>query len=440
MKDNPHENISEKQGLDFPITEKDLTPTFCSCVECILDAGYASIDLLRRHCKLGYFHASHIMHILEKKGIVGPHNGSLPRVVLISSEEWESQITSVTGNPYSYKRPLQGDFFKDDSSPCLERDSILVIAISAALDAGQVSASLLQSQLGIDYAQAARIIDQMEIDGLVGPYKEAQPREVLYSREQWELKDPTFSERLLESIKIEQQKAQKQWDTISRTLRFKLQVALHSFFVWFLEPIPFLLYLLFIALTVILVVQMFSFDFLLIARNIFSTTFYFIAFRSIYELFTPSKHSYKKALRRIKRKYYIRKKWGITDPSELTSTYSPTSFEMDSMDGHQFEYFCADLLRKNGFTNVEVTQASGDYGIDVLAEKEDVTYAIQCKCYSDNVGNHAVQEAQSGASFYNRMIPVVMTNSYFTAAAKETATRTHVLLWDRDKLLQMINK
>uniref|UniRef100_UPI003AB971B9 restriction endonuclease n=1 Tax=Ruthenibacterium lactatiformans TaxID=1550024 RepID=UPI003AB971B9 len=108
------------------------------------------------------------------------------------------------------------------------------------------------------------------------------------------------------------------------------------------------------------------------------------------------------------------------------------------MEGHQFEYFCADLLRKNGFEDVEVTQASGDYGIDVLAEKDDITYAIQCKCYSDNIGNHAVQEAHSGASYYGRMVAVVMTNRYFTTAAKETAKRIHVLLWDRDKIIEMM--
>lgn len=42
---------------------------------------------------------------------------------------------------------------------------------------------------------------------------------------------------------------------------------------------------------------------------------------------------------------------------------------VDAMDGHEFEYFCAELLKENGFVNVEVTQASGDFGVDVLAEK-----------------------------------------------------------------------
>ena len=58
----------------------------------------------------------------------------------------------------------------------------------------------------------------------------------------------------------------------------------------------------------------------------------------------------------------------------------------DDMGGHQFEHFCADILRKNGFENVEVTQGSGDHGIDILAEKDDITYAIQCKRYDKPIG------------------------------------------------------
>ena len=107
------------------------------------------------------------------------------------------------------------------------------------------------------------------------------------------------------------------------------------------------------------------------------------------------------------------------------------------MDGHQFEQYCADLLIKNGFTQVEVTKASGDFGIDVLAEKDGVTYAIQCKYYTDKVGNHAVQEAFAGKEYYDRMIAVVMTNSIFTPAAIETAKETHVLLWDGSTLAKM---
>ncbi|MDE6054531.1 MAG: restriction endonuclease, partial [Lachnospiraceae bacterium] len=46
--------------------------------------------------------------------------------------------------------------------------------------------------------------------------------------------------------------------------------------------------------------------------------------------------------------------------------------ELDTMDGFDFEYYCADLLAANGFVDVKVTRSSGDYGVDILAEKDGV--------------------------------------------------------------------
>ena len=112
----------------------------------------------------------------------------------------------------------------------------------------------------------------------------------------------------------------------------------------------------------------------------------------------------------------------------------------DYMDGHNFEYYCAELLRKNGFENVEVTKGSGDQGIDIIAYKDGIKYGIQCKCYASDIGNKAVQEAFSGKTFYNCHVAAVLTNRYFTASAKELAEKNGVLLWDRDKLNRMIEK
>lgn len=112
--------------------------------------------------------------------------------------------------------------------------------------------------------------------------------------------------------------------------------------------------------------------------------------------------------------------------------------KFDYMEGHDFEYFCAELLRKNNYDNVSVTQESGDQGIDVIAFKDGVKYGIQCKCYSSDIGNKAVQEAYSGARFYDCHVPVVLTNRYFTKSAIELAKKNGVLLWDRDKLNKMI--
>lgn len=114
--------------------------------------------------------------------------------------------------------------------------------------------------------------------------------------------------------------------------------------------------------------------------------------------------------------------------------------DMDLMEGRDFEHFCADLLRRKGFIEVEVTKASGDYGVDILAEKDGITYAIQCKCYAAPVGVSAVQEAYAGRDFYDKMVGVVMTNQYFTAPAVEAARKLKILLWDRGYLDRMMEE
>lgn len=111
----------------------------------------------------------------------------------------------------------------------------------------------------------------------------------------------------------------------------------------------------------------------------------------------------------------------------------------DTMEGHEFEYFCADILRKNGYSDVEVTKGSGDQGIDIISIKDGVKYGIQCKCYSNDIGNKAVQEAYSGKTFYNCHVAVVLTNRYFTQSAKELAEKNNVLLWDRNYLENLIS-
>lgn len=107
-------------------------------------------------------------------------------------------------------------------------------------------------------------------------------------------------------------------------------------------------------------------------------------------------------------------------------------FTIDRMEGHGFEHWCAEALSNSGFTNVEVTPGSGDQGVDVLAEKDGVKYAVQCKRYTSDLGNTPVQEVHSGKDFYHCHIGAVMTNRYFTAGAKELAKETGTLLWDRD--------
>lgn len=112
----------------------------------------------------------------------------------------------------------------------------------------------------------------------------------------------------------------------------------------------------------------------------------------------------------------------------------------EEMEGHEFEYFCAELLEKRGFVDVEVTKGSGDYGVDILAEKDGVTYAIQCKRYEHPVGVKAVQEAYAGRDYYDRMVGAVLTNQYFTTPAVEAAKKLKILLWDGGYLESMMEE
>lgn len=116
--------------------------------------------------------------------------------------------------------------------------------------------------------------------------------------------------------------------------------------------------------------------------------------------------------------------------------------DIDHMEGHKFERWCAALLKKVGFSDVEVTPGSNDQGVDILAKKDGIKYAIQCKCYSSDLGNKPVQEVNTGKAIYRCQVGAVITNRHFTQGAKEAAEATGVLLWDREeikKFLLMIN-
>ena len=106
--------------------------------------------------------------------------------------------------------------------------------------------------------------------------------------------------------------------------------------------------------------------------------------------------------------------------------------------GEEFEQYVALVLRDNGFREIELTRASGDQGVDILATRGGKRYAIQCKNYAGAVGNAAVQEAYAGAQFYGCDAAAVICPGAFTRAARELARSTGVRLWDGERLTQMM--
>lgn len=173
--------------------------------------------------------------------------------------------------------------------------------------------------------------------------------------------------------------------------------------------------------------------------NIWETLIYFliskedISGKSIYNLFVE----YERKLMKIKETLSndaIKKKL-ITKQKRKIIKYTIT--DVDLMTGSEFEEFVGVLFKKMGYAS-RVTQKSGDQGIDVIATRNGTKIGIQAKCYSNSVGNSAVQEAIAGKNFYKCDKALVVTNNYFTPAAIELAQTSDIILWNRDLLKEKI--
>ncbi len=72
------------------------------------------------------------------------------------------------------------------SEPELDGDEMLPAAVEVFLETGQGSVSMLQRRLKLGYARAARIVDEMEEKGIVGPFEGSKPRQILITKDQWQ--------------------------------------------------------------------------------------------------------------------------------------------------------------------------------------------------------------------------------------------------------------
>jgi len=66
-----------------------------------------------------------------------------------------------------------------------DHDELLPQAVDVIFETGQASVSMLQRRLKLGYSRAARIVDQMEQMGIVGPFEGSKPRSMLITRDQW---------------------------------------------------------------------------------------------------------------------------------------------------------------------------------------------------------------------------------------------------------------
>ena len=117
-----------------------------------------------------------------------------------------------------------------------------------------------------------------------------------------------------------------------------------------------------------------------------------------------------------------------------------TIYDIDRLTGVQFEKFMEALLDANGYSDAQVTGKAGDQGGDILAYKEDEKLIIQAKNYALNrkVDNSAVQEVLGAIAYYGADKGIVVTNSFFSAGARELAEVNNIQLWDRRVVSQML--
>ena len=112
---------------------------------------------------------------------------------------------------------------------------------------------------------------------------------------------------------------------------------------------------------------------------------------------------------------------------------------IDQMTGEEFEKFIGDYFKKIGY-KATVTPLAGDFGVDIIVENELVKIGVQAKRYSDRVTNSAIQEIVAGIKHYNLDKGMVITNNYFTRAAKELAKDNNIVLWDRETLKEKLTE
>lgn len=137
--------------------------------------------------------------------------------------------------------------------------------------------------------------------------------------------------------------------------------------------------------------------------------------------FTPASYSKKESIEVEFRKEF----------EESVSIYVKTRANKEAQECPEdpilYEHFVASKFRESGW-NAVVTKMSGDQGADVLCDYGNKKIVVQCKRYSSNVNNSAVQEAYSAKVHYSANYAVVVSNTDFTRSARELANSTGVSL------------
>ena len=96
------------------------------------------------------------------------------------SEDVMRQIEQAVQDKDKKSAPAEAASGSDDG------DELLPAAVEVVLETGQASVSMLQRRLKLGYSRAARLVDQMEERGIVGPFEGSKPRQLLIDKAKWQ--------------------------------------------------------------------------------------------------------------------------------------------------------------------------------------------------------------------------------------------------------------
>lgn len=134
-----------------------------------------------------------------------------------------------------------------------------------------------------------------------------------------------------------------------------------------------------------------------------------------------------------------RKKWLEIVAENVGDAENESAFTIDELEtGQDYESYVAELFKEAGWL-IEFTPATGDHGVDLIASRDGLKAAIQCKFYSSAVGNSSVQEVYSGKDFYKCHVGVVVSNAEFTKHARTAAGQLGIVLKHHDDLIEFMD-
>lgn len=460
MGNNNDYNAIEKRIFDIinePVIRNDnveITDSMMdSAVKCVIEAGTASTSLIQRKLKVGYARAGRLLDEMEQQGVVGPHNGSTPRKVIITYDEWVKRRNNCVSNKESSHNP-DTHKKKDDNSLTAELRELLA-------NMPPVEKIYKDNfRIDVDYSDNGYFLNKL--DNFVFPQSSDTiqtqfiTRMVTYAspnRLKLLLIDDGVSysmfrgiPSLLIPIVTDNKKADGAFAWLLNEMKSRLAIFadlsckdINSYNDRMVNGFNNIERMPYIAVIVNESYNLFNNSNndevlipLLLNSKRTGIIFYFFSRFSFRNLSLGIKADLLKVGDSVDLEHIFNKTF---DEAHIFSIEDIDN----NMTGTGFEKFSGELLQKNGFTNISVTKSSGDYGADVIAFKDGIKYAIQCKKYSSPVGISAIQEVIASKTIYNCHVACVLTNNIFTPAAMELANKNLVLLWDRTKLKELMN-